>query len=162
MTSLCTRLTPVLLALVALGTLPAPAPAQVARGDYAARRDALLAKVDSGVVVALGAVEPVGYWPFFQLPAFHYLSGFDETDAALVLVKRKAGVSATMFVPSRNAVQERWIGARTKAADMMTKAGIDGRDIAELTPAIDSLRRAACPSTSFQTSRPLRMSPRIH
>ena len=145
MTSLCTRLTPVLLALVALGTLPAPAPAQVARGDYAARRDALLAKVDSGVVVALGAVEPVGYWPFFQLPAFHYLTGFDETDAALVLTKGKGGVSATMFVPSRNAVQERWIGARTKAADMMTKAGIDGRDIAELTPAIDSLAESGLP-----------------
>jgi len=95
--------------------------------------------------VAFGEVEPVGYWSFFQLPSFHYLTGFDETDAALVLTKGKGGVSATMFVPSRNAVQERWIGARTKAADMMTKAGIDGRDIAELTPAIDSLAESGLP-----------------
>ena len=145
MLPLGTRLTPVLLALVALGAQPAPSPAQVTRSDYAARRDALVAKVDSGVVMAFGGVESVNYWPFFQLPAFLYLTGFDETDAVLVLVKRKDSLSATMFVPSRNAVQERWIGARTKAADMMTKTGIDGRDIAELTPAIDSLAESGLP-----------------
>ena len=87
----------------------------------------------------------MNYWPFFQLPSFQYLTGFEETDAALVLVKRKDSLSATMFVPSRNPVQERWIGARTKAADMKAKTGIDGRDIAELTPAIDSLAKSGLP-----------------
>ena len=143
----CTRLAPVPLAIIlTLGALPPPAHAQVTGSDYAARRAALLAKVDSGVVVAFGGVEPVSYWPtFFQLPAFYYLTGFGETDAALVLVKRNGAVSATMFVPSRNAVQERWIGARTKAADMMAKTGIDGRDIAELPAAIDSLAASGLP-----------------
>jgi Xaa-Pro aminopeptidase len=37
------------------------------------------------------------------------------------------------------------MGARTKAADMMAKTGIDGRDIAELTPAIDSLAESGLP-----------------
>jgi Xaa-Pro aminopeptidase len=143
---LCARLTPALLAaLLAAAASPLPADAQIARNDYAARRDALVTNVDSGVVIAFGAVESVNYWPFFQLPSFHYLTGFDETDAALVLVKRKGSLSATMFVPSRNPVQERWMGARTKAADLKTKAGIDGRDMAELAPAIDSLAKSGLP-----------------
>jgi hypothetical protein len=61
--------------------------AQVPIGEYADRRAALTSRIDSGVVVAFGAPEPVNYWPtFFQVPAFHYLTGFGESDAALVLV----------------------------------------------------------------------------
>jgi Xaa-Pro aminopeptidase len=134
-----------LVVFLALGALPSLAHAQVSRNDYAARRAAVLAGIDSGVVIAFGGVESVNYWPFFQLPSFYYFSGLDETDAALVLVKRNGSLSATMFVPSRNPMQERWIGARTKAADMMAKTGIDGRDIAELTPAIDSLAKSGLP-----------------
>ena len=149
MSPFCARLTPVLLA-AALTIAPhspaqAQAQAQISRNDFAARRDALVAKIDSGVVIAFGAVEQVNYWPFFQLPSFQYLTGFEETDAALVLVKQKDSRSATMFVPSRNPVQERWMGARTKAADLKAKAGIDGRDMAELAPAIDSLAKSGLP-----------------
>ncbi|MBA3759524.1 MAG: aminopeptidase P family protein [Gemmatimonadales bacterium] len=135
-----------LIVFLAVGALPSPARSQVSRNDYAARRTAVLSGIDSGVVVAFGEVEPVSYWPtFFQLPSFYYLTGFGETDAALVLVKRKDGASATMFVPTRNAVQERWIGARTRTADMKTRTGIDGRDIAELGSAVDSLAKSGLP-----------------
>jgi Xaa-Pro aminopeptidase len=142
---LCARLTPALLAALCAAASPAPADAQIARNDYAARRSALVARVDSGVVIAFGGVESVNYWPFFQLPSFYYLTGLDETDAALVLVKRNDSLRTTMFVPSRNPMQERWIGARIKAADMKAKIGIDGRDIVELTPAIDSLAGTGLP-----------------
>ena len=123
-----------------------PARAQVTPADYAARRAALTAGIDSGVVIAFGGVEPVAHWPgFFQLPAFYYLTGFGETDAALVAVKRKGTVAATMFVPTRTAIQERWIGARTRVADLEARTGIAGRDIAQLPPAIDSLADSGLP-----------------
>jgi Xaa-Pro aminopeptidase len=131
--------------LTGLVALPA-AHGQVAPAEYAARRSALAARVDSGVVVAFGGVEPVNYWPtFYQLPAFYYLTGFGETDAALVMVKRAGAVSATMFVPTRTPMQERWIGARTRLTEMEARVGIPGRDIAGLAPAIDSLVRTGLP-----------------
>ena len=37
---------------------------------------------------------------------FYYLTGFGETDAVFVLVKRDSAVTSTMFVPSLSPVQE--------------------------------------------------------
>jgi Xaa-Pro aminopeptidase len=126
--------------LLALSILPQAAHAQISASEYAARRAALTAKIDSGLVLAFGGVEPVNYWPTFQqLPGFHYLTGFDETDAALVMVKRNGVVMATMFVPTRTPMKERWIGSRTRVADLKARTGIPGREIADLRPVIDSL-----------------------
>ena len=126
--------------LLAAAAMPSHAHAQVTLGEYAARRAALVARIDSGVVVAFGAVEPVNFWPtFYQLSAFFYLTGFGETDAVLVMVKRNGAVSAAVFVPTRTAMQERWVGARTRVADLEAKFGIAGREIAQLGTAIDSL-----------------------
>ena len=50
-----------------------------------------------------------------------------------------------MFVPTRTAIQERWVGARTHVADLETKVGIAGREIAELSTAIDSLATSGLP-----------------
>jgi Xaa-Pro aminopeptidase len=120
--------------------------AQIATADYAARRAAAVAEVDSGVVVAFGAPEPLDYWPtFHQLPAFHYLTGLDESGAVLVMVVRERKPAATVFVPTRTPVQERWVGARTRVADMQPRFGMAGRDVAELSAAIDSLAAAGLP-----------------
>ncbi len=131
---------------VAVAAISSPAGAQVPLREYAARRAALIARIDSGVVIAFGAVEPVNYWPtFFQLPAFYYLTGFSESDAVLVMVKQSGAVSATMFVPTRTPIQERRDGARTSVAEFEARTGIGGRDIAGLRPAIDSLAAGALP-----------------
>src|SRR5688500_210707 len=93
---------------------PSHAGAQPAVREYADRRAALLASIDSGVVIAFGGVEPVAHWPrFFQTASFQYLTGFPETDATLVMVKRNGAVRSMMFVPSRSAMEARWIGSRT-------------------------------------------------
>jgi hypothetical protein len=98
------------------------------------------------VVVAFGGVETTNYWPtFFQLPSFAYLTGFGEPDAALVLVKRAAGRSAALFVPPRNLRTEKYVGARTGPAEAERAAGIPGRPLAELRPALDSLLAAGLP-----------------
>ena len=53
--------------------------AQVPASEFAARRDSLAARVGEGVVVALGGRTPVtDFGPFYQLPAFHYLTGFES------------------------------------------------------------------------------------
>ena len=91
--------------------LPLLLVAQIATADYAARRAAAVAEVDSGVVVAYGAPEPLDFWPtFHQLPAFHYLTGFDESDAVLVMVVRERK-------PNRRCVprtfSSRWLAFRS-------------------------------------------------
>jgi Xaa-Pro aminopeptidase len=120
--------------------------AQIATADYATRRAEAVAGVDSGVVVAFGAPEPLDYWPtFYQRPSFQYLTGFDESDAVLVMVVRGRRPTATLFVPTRTPVQERWVGARTRITDMQQRFGMEGRDIAGLPAAIDSLTAAGLP-----------------
>jgi Xaa-Pro aminopeptidase len=129
-----------LVLLAAVAVLPTPALTQVSLAEYAARRAALVAPIDSGVILAYGAVEPVNFWPsFHQTPDFYYLTGFEEANAALVMVKRNGAVTATMFVPTLTARQEQFVGVRTRAADMEKAIGIPGGDIGRLRPLIDSL-----------------------
>src|SRR5678815_4728907 len=112
--------------------------AQVPVSEYAARRAALLATLDSGVVIAHGEVEPVTDWPpFFQLPHFHYLTGFDESNAALLMVKRAGATTTSMFVPQQAEFMARVLGKRTPAAGLERAIGIAGRDIGGLRPTVD-------------------------
>jgi hypothetical protein len=70
--------------------------------EYAARRDSLAARLDSGVVIAFGAAAPTGVFRPAQLPAFRYLTGFMEPDAALVLVIRGGRTSGTLYTQARD------------------------------------------------------------
>jgi Xaa-Pro aminopeptidase len=110
------------------------------------RRAALAAAIDSGVVVAFGAPEPVNYWPTFQQHAsFLYLTGFEEPDAVLVLVKRAGRLAETLFVPPSNPRMQRWVGKRTAATEVPQATGMQGRLLAEFRPAVDSLVAAGLP-----------------
>jgi Xaa-Pro aminopeptidase len=82
----------------------------------------------------------VSDWPtFFQLPHFHYLTGFDEGNAVLLMVKRGGGSTSTMFVPQQAEFQARILGKRTPALALQRTIGIAGRDIGGLRTTIDSL-----------------------
>ena len=90
----------------------ASAVAQVPSREYASRRDSLAARIGDGVVVALGGRTPVtDFGPFYQLPAFHYLTNFHEPDAAMVLVaKGGKAIGATIaeaYSPKRRAASPR-------------------------------------------------------
>lgn len=131
---------------LALCLLPAIASAQVPNSEYAARRNALLSTIDSGVIISFGQVEPTNHWPpFFQHPDFMYLTGFGEADAVLVLVKRGGSSSQTMFVPPRDPRSERYNGSRNGAEDLAQSIGISGRYNDQLRPTIDSLARLNLP-----------------
>src|SRR6185369_7591037 len=79
--------------------LSAAAQAQIPQAEFVARREALASRIDSGIVVAFGARTPVtDFGPFYQLPAFHYLTNYDEADAALVMVVRGKRAISTLFL----------------------------------------------------------------
>ena len=127
-------------ALAIASSVSARLQAQVPAQEYAARRAALLAGIDSGIVLAYGEVDPVSDWPtFFQLPHFHYLTGFDEGNAVLLMVKRGSGATSSMFVPQQAEFMARVLGKRTPAADLQRTIGIAGRDIGGLRATVDSL-----------------------
>jgi Xaa-Pro aminopeptidase len=144
--SRCRVLLSYLTGFLAIASIATPVGAQVSLGEYAARRATLAGRVDSGVIVAFGGVEPVSLWPsFFQLPGFYYLTGFSESDAVLVMVKQNGTVSATLFVPRRSPMQERFQGKRTTAAELERTSGISGSDITRLQPTLDSLAAGSLP-----------------
>jgi Xaa-Pro aminopeptidase len=136
-------------ALLALGlalglalATPYSARAQIAPTEYAARRAALGAGLDDGVLLAVGAPEPAhDYETFEQTPAFNYLTGFHEPDAALVMVKRAGKLSTTLFVQPHDAAREVWTGTRLGPAGASERTGLPARPATELRPALDSLLR---------------------
>ncbi|HEX5633621.1 MAG TPA: aminopeptidase P N-terminal domain-containing protein, partial [Gemmatimonadales bacterium] len=141
-----TRLPALAAAALAAAVTTAPRAAQVTPAEHAARRTALLASIDSGVVVAFGAVEPVNFWPTFQQHAsFLYLTGFEEPDAVLMLVKRDGRATETLFVPAADARTQRWVGKRTQPAETERTTGLAGRLLEEFRPAVDSLVAAGLP-----------------
>jgi len=120
--------------------LAAPAAAQIPTAEYAARRDALLSRVDSGVVVAFGGAYPVRHWPpFYQLPSFRYLTGFLEPDAALVMVKDRSGSTATLFVARPDARRALYDGERATPEEAAAQLGLEARLTEELTPYVEAL-----------------------
>ncbi|HJQ12677.1 MAG TPA: aminopeptidase P N-terminal domain-containing protein [Gemmatimonadaceae bacterium] len=129
-------------------SLPSLAPPLgITAADYAARRAAVTAKVDSGVVLVFGETEPLDYYPtFFQMPNFEYLTGFDESDAVMLMVKRpRAATSTMMFVPRFPAIMERFVGEHTHPENMQSAIGMTGRLLAALRPVVDSLTATGLP-----------------
>jgi len=117
--------------VLALGCLLAQAASALERqanSDYHARREKLAAKLNGGVALifappeAEGPNDLYGYRPDNN---FYYLTGWPEPGAALLVVAalpEKDGVTARayseiLFLPSRNASQERWTGPKLGADD---------------------------------------------
>src|SRR5947207_1029365 len=119
----------------------------ITAADYAARRAAVTAKVDSGIVLAFGESKPLGYYPsFFQMPNFEYLTGFDESDAVVLILKRKgAAASTTMFVPTQTPMMARFVGDRTAIDGLQSAMGMAGRNIEQLRSTVDSLASTGLP-----------------
>ncbi|HEX8849211.1 MAG TPA: Xaa-Pro aminopeptidase [Gemmatimonadaceae bacterium] len=119
---------------------------RVAQSEYAARRDAVLAKIPDGVLVAFGAAEPEqDYVSFWQSSPFMYLTGFDEPDAALVVVKHDGATRSTMFVNPRDPGREVWTGTRLGVEGTTSLTGIPARDNAALDATLDSLATLGIP-----------------
>ena len=117
--------------------------AQIAPGEFAARRDSLAARIENGVVVTFGGRTLVNdFGTFFQLPAFHYLTNLDEPDSAFVMVVRDRRGASTLFLSPINARTAFYYGQRTDSSTAQSRYGIPGRPFAALGATIDSLARS--------------------
>src|SRR5580698_11575147 len=130
----------------AIATFAVVLGAQVPAAEFAARRDSLAARIDSGVVVAFGGRTLVqDFGTFFQLPAFHYLTNFDEPDAAYVLVARHKRGESMLFVSPINARTAFYYGRRADSSVTLQRYGIRGRPFSSLAGVLDSLAAAGLP-----------------
>jgi Xaa-Pro aminopeptidase len=137
-------------ALVALAsTAHAQAPAPRANGtitqaEFAARRDSLAARIDSGIVIAFGERNPVAdFGPFYQLPAFHYLTNYDEADAAFVMVVRRGRGQGTLFITPAEPRSAFYYGRRADSSAIVRTLGVNARSFSALVPMMDSLVNSA-------------------
>jgi Xaa-Pro aminopeptidase len=111
----------------------------ISRSEYAARRDSLAARIDSGIVIAFGAPDPTGIHQAEQLPAFRYLTGFLEPNAAFLLVKQGGGASGTLYAASRDPRRALYDGFPPDSAAVARQTGLAVRSLPALQPAVDSL-----------------------
>jgi len=112
---------------------------EIPAAEYAARRDSLAARIDSGVIVAFGAPDAVGIRRWSQLPGFRYLTGFLEPNAAFVLVKRAGGGSGTLFTASRDPRRALYDGFPPDSAGVARETGLKVRSLPALRLVVDSL-----------------------
>jgi Xaa-Pro aminopeptidase len=121
--------------------------ADITAGEYAARRAALAARIGDGVVVGLGAPEPVtDDGTFRQFPAFRYLTGLSHPDAAFMMVVRGGRADrALLYVPKGDPRRALYDGFPPDSAATLRGLGLGVRDLALLRPALDSLAAAGVP-----------------
>ena len=124
--------------------------AQIPQSEYQARRAALSKSLPGdGVLLVLGAPEPKeNFQNFWQAENFRYLTGFQEPDATLVIVRRDGVERSLLFVEPKNPAQEVWTGERLGVNGVRTQLGMDGRDAGTLRAVLDSL---LAPGTALYT-----------
>lgn len=129
-----------------LGAAPGAARAQIPASEFAARRDSLARYIDDGVVVAFGGRTLVhDFGTFFQLPAFHYLTNFDEPDAAFVMVVRGGRGESTIFITPSDPRRAFYYGRRPDSATVERDLGVKGRSFRAIDAVLDSLARSGLP-----------------
>ena len=139
MKRLLTALIATLSASTALG-------AQIPAAEYAARRDSLAARIGDGIVIGFGGRTPVtDFGPFYQLPAFHYLTNFDEPDAAFIMVARRGRGTSTIFVTPSEPRRAFYYGRRPDSAAIERDFGVHARSFSALTAVADSLAATDLP-----------------
>lgn len=135
------------LLLVAASAALAPAAlAQVSDAEFAARRDSLAARMGDGALIAFGGRSPVGHdGRFFQLPAFRFLTGFLEPDAALVLVRAGGRAETVLFTDPPPVRRQLYDGFRESPASLAARTGLRVRPAADLAALVDSLAGRGVP-----------------
>ena len=105
---------------------------------FAARREALMKKIEGAVAVLQGAPETRAYAAFRQDNNFYYLTGVDAPDAMLLLdgVKHRT----LLFLPPRDEKTGIWEGPRPYAGpEARRQYGID--EVLELSQFVEELEK---------------------
>jgi Xaa-Pro aminopeptidase len=137
---------------------PLPAGEPIGAAEYAARRQALHARIGEGVLVVIGASEPAhDYLPWAQDHAFRYLTGVLEPGAAYIAVKRGGRVEERLFVARRDPAREVWEGARLGTEGAAARTGLPAFPSDRFLPVLDSL--LAVHRTAYVTAPPADPAP---
>ncbi len=107
-----------------------PRPAPIANAEYRARRRGLMEALPAdGAVLLPGAALVTrsrdSEFPFRQDSDFHYLTGFPEPDALLLLLPGRAEGEAVLFCQDRDPALEAWTGIRLGAEGAVREHGVD-------------------------------------
>ena len=128
------------IALLLMAAGAARLAAQISQVEYATRRDSLASRIGEGVVVAFGGRTPVSdFGPFYQIPAFRYLTGYEYADAALVMVVHGGKGRSTLYVTRSTPRRSLYYGAEPDSAQLLHDLGLDSRDVSALDKTVDSL-----------------------
>ena len=91
---------------------------------FAARREALMKKIEKSVAVLAGAPDPRAYVAFRQDNNFYYLTGVETPNALLLLDSTEN--HSILFLPPRNINEEKWDGPRLfPSPESTVQTGID-------------------------------------
>lgn len=119
---------------------PVTLAAQIPPAEYQARRDSLAARIGEGVVWAFGGRTPVtDFGPFYQLPAFHYLTGYDYADATLIMVVRRGRATGTLFVNRSTPRRALYYGEEPDSQAIAGTSGLASRPAHDFAAVADSL-----------------------
>ena len=134
----------------ALLGLPVALPAQITPAEYAERRDSLSARIGDGVLIGFGGRTPItDFGPFYQIPAFRYLTGYEYADAALVMVVRGGRGTPTLFVHRSTPRRSLYYGAEPDSVTLVRDLGLPSRAAPQLAAMMDSLARTGLPIYSL-------------
>jgi Xaa-Pro aminopeptidase len=140
------RHVPFALAALCALAIPNTSRAQISAAEFAARRDSLAARINEGVVIGFGGRTPItDFGPFYQLPAFHYLTNFDEPDAAFVMVVRGGHATSTLYLTPVNPRSAFYYGRRPDSSTVVRTLGVGARDFNALQAAADSAATSGLP-----------------
>lgn len=108
------------------------------------RRDALLGMMHEGVAVIGTALQKVRTndteYPYRQDSDFYYLTGFEEDNAVLVLVRSAQEMKAILFVKPKDEKMELWTGKRLGVEAAKARFEVDGiESVEDFTPKLSEL-----------------------
>ncbi|MFW3616974.1 Xaa-Pro aminopeptidase [Billgrantia antri] len=109
---------------------PLPRPAPIGNEEYRARRAALMRQLPPDSAVLLPGAGLVtrsrdSEYPFRQNSDFHYLTGFPEPDALLLLLPGRIEGESVLFCQERDPSLEAWTGIRLGAEGAVREHGVD-------------------------------------
>ncbi|MCE8010287.1 Xaa-Pro aminopeptidase [Halomonas daqingensis] len=109
---------------------PLPRPEPIGNDEYRARRQALMAQLPTDGAVLLPGAGLVtrsrdSDYPFRQNSDLHYLTGFAEPDALLLLLPGRSEGESVLFCQDRDPSLEAWNGIRLGAEGAVREHGLD-------------------------------------
>ncbi|KXS37119.1 MAG: Xaa-Pro aminopeptidase [Halomonadaceae bacterium T82-2] len=105
-------------------------PSAIGPDEYRVRRETLMRGLPTASAVLMPAASLVtrsndSEYPFRQNSDFHYLTGFPEPDALLVLLPGRAEGESVLFCLDKDPTQEAWTGIRIGAEAATQRFGVD-------------------------------------